>query len=41
MDKLDKHFFQPKKFEDIIDTAKIVIDTNVLLAAYQYQGYNI
>jgi len=38
MDNLDKYFFQPKKFEDILGTAKIVIDTNVLLAAYQYRN---
>ena len=35
---LDKFLFQPKKFEDMISTSKIVVDTNVLLAAYQYRN---
>lgn len=38
MEELDKYLFQPKKFEEIITNAKIVIDTNVLLAAYQYRN---
>lgn len=38
MKELDKFLFQPKKFEDIIKTATIVVDTNVLLAAYQYRN---
>lgn len=38
MENLETYFFQPKRFEDIIQSAKIVIDTNVLLAAYQYRN---
>jgi rRNA-processing protein FCF1 len=36
-EQLKKYLFQPKKLEDIISTAKIVVDTNVLLAGYQYR----
>jgi hypothetical protein len=36
-EQLNKYIFQPKKLEDIITTAKIVVDTNVLLAGYQYR----
>ncbi|MED4401357.1 PIN domain-containing protein [Metabacillus fastidiosus] len=38
MREIEKYLFQPKKFQDIIQTALIVIDTNVLLAAYQYRN---
>lgn len=37
-DLLSKYLFQPKKFEEILPTAKIVIDTNFLLSGYQYRG---
>ncbi|MGN7392829.1 PIN domain-containing protein [Peribacillus frigoritolerans] len=38
MKELDRFLFQPKSFEEILPVAKIVIDTNVLLAAYQYRN---
>lgn len=37
MDKFKAHFFQPKPVEEILDTATIVVDTNVLLSAYQWK----
>lgn len=35
---LRKYLFQPKKVEEILPTAKVVIDTNFLLSGYQYRG---
>lgn len=32
-----KHIFQPKSLSEIITTATVVLDTNVLLAAYQWR----
>lgn len=37
-DSLSKFLFQPKKFEEILPSAKVVIDTNFLLSGYQYRG---
>ncbi|QKS72838.1 hypothetical protein FLK61_40240 [Paenalkalicoccus suaedae] len=37
MKNLDKYFFKPRKAEEIVDKALIVIDTNILLAAYQWK----
>ncbi|KJB84637.1 hypothetical protein AZ66_29790 [Paenibacillus sp. E194] len=34
---LEKYFFAPKSLEEIIGTATIVVDTNVLLSAYQWK----
>lgn len=36
-----KYCFQPKSLNDIKDTAYIVLDTNVLLAAYQWRNITI
>lgn len=38
LEDLKAYLFQPEKLEDIANSAKIVIDTNVLLAAYQYRN---
>ena len=38
---LDTYLFQPKKIEDIINTALVVVDTNVLLAGYQYRDITL
>ncbi|MNW41193.1 hypothetical protein D3C74_183230 [compost metagenome] len=39
MDKegMQKYFFTPRLLEEIINTATIVVDTNVLLSAYQWK----
>lgn len=37
VDSLKKYFHKPKSLSDIKDTAYIVVDTNVLLAAYQWK----
>lgn len=37
-DLLRKYLFQPRKVEEILPTAKVVIDTNFLLSGYQYRG---
>lgn len=37
-DSLKKYLFQPRNVEEIIPTAKVVIDTNFLLSGYQYRG---
>ncbi|MFB4326421.1 PIN-like domain-containing protein [Priestia sp. BR_2] len=34
---LDKYFFKPKEPKEIINTAYIVVDTSVLLSAYQWK----
>ncbi|MDM5277093.1 PIN-like domain-containing protein [Paenibacillus silvae] len=34
---IDKHFFKPKSLEELKKTATVVVDTNVLLAAYQWK----
>ncbi|MDV2885510.1 PIN-like domain-containing protein [Alkalihalophilus pseudofirmus] len=38
MDKLQKYFFEPKKVDEILENATIVLDTNILLAAYQWKN---
>lgn len=35
---LNTYLFQPESFENLLHTAEIVVDTNVLLAAYQYRN---
>lgn len=37
-DLLKQYLFQPKSIEEILPTAKVVIDTNFLLSGYQYRG---
>ncbi len=36
-DEMEKYFFSQKSIEEIVDTATIVVDTNVLLSAYQWK----
>ncbi|MFF2015728.1 PIN-like domain-containing protein [Paenibacillus sp. NPDC058177] len=36
-----KSIFQPKSLAEIIDSANIVVDTNVLLAAYQWKEVTV
>ncbi|WP_127544914.1 PIN-like domain-containing protein [Paenibacillus amylolyticus] len=34
---IEKFFFKPKPIEEIVNTAKVVFDTNALLSAYQWK----
>jgi len=34
---IEKYFHKPKSIEMIINTATIIVDTNVLLSAYQWK----
>lgn len=36
-EEMEKYFFSQKSVEEIVDTATIVVDTNVLLSAYQWK----
>jgi len=36
-DVIGKHFFKPKSLQELKQTATVVIDTNVLLSAYQWK----
>lgn len=41
MDNWKQYFHQPKKIEELIDGAIIVVDTNVLLSAYQWRNVTL
>ncbi|MDG5470527.1 PIN-like domain-containing protein [Jeotgalibacillus sp. ET6] len=41
MENWEAYFYQPKPIEELIDSAVIVIDTNVLLAAYQWRELTV
>lgn len=41
MENWEGYFFQPKPIEDILKEAIVVIDTNVLLAAYQWREVTV
>ncbi|WP_426332672.1 PIN domain-containing protein [Paenibacillus silvae] len=38
LENMSKNFFKPKSLADIIRTADVVIDTNILLSAYQWKN---
>lgn len=41
MENWKQYFHQPKKIEDLIENAFIVVDTNVLLSAYQWRNVTV
>jgi len=41
MEKWESYFHQPKPIEDLIKSAIIVVDTNVLLSAYQWRDLTV
>ncbi|MGG0293210.1 PIN domain-containing protein [Bacillus pacificus] len=41
MEYWESYFFQPKPLENIINDALVVVDTNVLLAAYQWREVTV
>lgn len=41
MSEWKQYFFQPKDIKDLIKTATVVVDTNVLLSAYQWRNVTV